>query len=350
METLDLLLGGLEAALTPTNLLYAAIGVLLGTFVGVLPGIGPAMAVALLLPGDLRPRADAGVHHVRRHLLRRHVRRVDHLDPAEHTGGVLLGDDRASRATRWPRRGRAAQALATAAIGSFVAGTIGTLLVAFFAPPLADVAVEIGAPSYFAIMRAGAGAGDHACSARRRLRGFIALFLGLTIGLVGLDLNTGQARLSFEQPAAGRPARHRRRRGRDLRPRRGALGGRAPAPPAAGDHPGRAARGWAATDWGRSWKPWLRGTALGFPFGAMPAGGAEIPTFLSYVTERRLAKHRERVRQGRHRGRRRAGGRQQRLRGGHVRAAAGARPAGHRDRGGHAGRACRATASSPARS
>ena len=59
-------------------------------------------------------------------------------------------------------------------------------------------------------------------------------------------------------------------------------------------------------DWGRSWKPWLRGTALGFPFGAIPAGGAEIPTFLSYITERRLAEARRRVRQGRHRGRRRA--------------------------------------------
>ena len=90
-------------------------------------------------------------------------------------------------------------------------------------------------------------------------------------------------------------------------------------------------------DWGRSWKPWLRGTAIGFPFGAIPAGGAETPTFLSYVLERRLTQERRRVRQGRHRGRRRAGGRQQRLGRRHVRPAARARAAGHRDRDDHAG-------------
>ena len=97
------------------------------------------------------------------------------------------------------KRGRAAQALATAAIGSFVAGTIGTLLVVFFAPALADIAVEIGAPSYFAIMLLAMVLVTSVLGSSR-LRGFIALFLGLTIGLVGLDLNTGQARLSFDQP------------------------------------------------------------------------------------------------------------------------------------------------------
>ena len=97
----------------------------------------------------------------------------------------------------------------------------------------------------------------------------------------------------------------------------------------------------------RSWKPWLRGTAFGFPFGAIPAGGAEIPTFLSYIIGAKARQERRRVRPRRHRGCRRARGRQQRLGRGHVRAAAGAGPAGHRDRVGHAGRACRATASSP---
>jgi len=186
------------------------------------------------------------------------------------------------------RRGRAAQALATAAIGSFIAGTIGTLLVAFFAPALAEVAVDIGAPSYFAIMVL-ALVMTTAVLGSSQLRGFIALFLGLAIGLVGLDLNTAQPRLSFDIPqladrldivviavgifALGEAlwvAAHLRRRPMEVIP---------------------VGRPWMGRDdLKRSWKPWLRGTAFGFPFGAIPAGGAEIPTFLSYVTERKLSK------------------------------------------------------------
>ncbi len=86
MENFDWLLQGFAEAATPMNLLYAVIGVLLGTAVGVLPGIGPAMTVALLLPDHLQRQPERGVHHVRRHLLRRHVRRLDHLDPAQHPG------------------------------------------------------------------------------------------------------------------------------------------------------------------------------------------------------------------------------------------------------------------------
>ena len=85
MDGINALMDGFATALTPINLLYAFIGVVLGTAIGVLPGIGPAMTIALLLPLTYTPRADPGLHHVRRHLLRRHVRRLDHLDPAEHT-------------------------------------------------------------------------------------------------------------------------------------------------------------------------------------------------------------------------------------------------------------------------
>jgi len=150
MESLDLLLGGLEAALTPTNLMYAAIGVLLGTFVGVLPGIGPAMAVALLLPVTfgLEPTSAfimfAGIYYGGMY--------------GGSTTSILLNTPGESASVmtaiegnKMAKRGRAAQALATAAIGSFVAGTIGTLLVVFFAPALAEVAVEIGAASYLAV-------------------------------------------------------------------------------------------------------------------------------------------------------------------------------------------------------
>jgi putative tricarboxylic transport membrane protein len=186
------------------------------------------------------------------------------------------------------KKGRAAQALATAAIGSFIAGTIGTLLVAFFTPALADWAVEIGAPTYFAIMVLALVLVTAVLGASK-LRGFIALAMGLTIGLIGLDLSTAQARLTggIQQLADGVDivvvavgifaigealwiAAHLRRTPVDVIPTGRPFLGR--------------------DDWGRSWKPWLRGTALGFPFGALPAGGAETPTFLSYMLEKRLAK------------------------------------------------------------
>ena len=142
MGDLDLLLGGLQAAATPENLLFAAIGVLLGTFVGVLPGIGPAMAVALLLPVTfgLEPTQAfimfAGIYYGGMY--------------GGSTTSILLNTPGESASVmtalegnKMAKRGRAAQALATAAVGSFVAGTIGTLLVAFFAPPLAKVAVQV---------------------------------------------------------------------------------------------------------------------------------------------------------------------------------------------------------------
>ena len=92
------------------------------------------------------------------------------------------------------------------------------------------------------------------------------------------------------------------------------------------------------SDWKRSWKPWLRGTALGFPFGTIPAGGAEIPTFLSYAIEKKLTQASRGIRQGRDRGRGRTGGGQQRIGHRHARAAADARPADDGDRGDHSRR------------
>ena len=289
MDNLSLLVDGFGAVLTPENLLYCAVGVLLGTFVGVLPGIGPAMAVALLLPVTygLDPISAfimfAGIYYGGMY--------------GGSTTAILLNTPGESASVMtalegnlMARAGKAAQALATAAVGSFVAGTIGTLLVVFFAPALASVAVEIGAPSYFALMVL-AMVMVTSVLGRSWLRGFIALFLGLTIGLVGLDLNTGQPRLSFDQPlladridvvvvavgifALGEAlwvAAHLRRTPLHVIP---------------------VGRPWmSGDDVKRSWGPWLRGTAYGFPFGALPAGGAEIPTFLSYLTEKRLASRR----------------------------------------------------------
>ena len=285
---MDLLLEGFATALTPTNLLFAVIGVLLGTAVGVLPGIGPAMTVALLLPVtySVEPSSAlimfAGIYYGG--MYGGSTTSILLNTPGESSSVVT-----ALEGNKMAKKGRAAQALATAAIGSFVAGTIGTVLLVILAPNIADLVVKLGAPSYFAIMLLALFAVT-AVLGSSKLRGFIALFLGLAIGLIGTT--TGQARLTFGEAkladgidivvvavaifAIGEAlwvAAHLRRKPLDIIP---------------------VGQPWMSrSDWGRSWKPWLRGTAFGFPFGALPAGGAEVPTFLSYITERRLTKHPE---------------------------------------------------------
>jgi putative tricarboxylic transport membrane protein len=290
MDTLSELANGFATALTPTNLAYAFIGVLLGTAVGVLPGIGPAMTVALLLPltYGLDPTAAfimfAGIFYGG--MYGGSTTSILLNTPGESSSVIT-----AIEGNLMARRGRAAQALATAALGSFVAGLIGTMLLVLLAPTIVEFAVRIGAADYLAIMVL-AFVAVTAVLGASRIRGFASLAIGLMIGLVGLDPQTGQQRLTFGIPqladgidvvvvavgifAVGEAlwvAAHLRRRPAEVIP---------------------VGRPWMSRqDWGRSWKPWLRGTALGFPFGALPAGGAEIPTFLSYVTEKRLSKHPE---------------------------------------------------------
>jgi putative tricarboxylic transport membrane protein len=295
MEALSDLFNGFATAITPVNLAWAALGVLLGTAVGVLPGIGPAMTVALLLPVtySLDPTAAfimfAGIFYGG--MFGGSTTSILLNTPGESSSVIT-----AIEGNLMAKRGRAAQALATAAIGSFVAGLIGTTLLVFLAPLIVDIAVEISPPDYFAIMML-AFIAVTAVLGASRIRGFASLAIGLTIGLVGIDLATGQQRLTFGVPqladgidivvvavgifAIGETlwvAAHLRRRPPDIIPT------------------GRAFL--SRQDFARSWRPWLRGTALGFPFGALPAGGAEIPTFLSYVTEKRLSKHKDEFGQG----------------------------------------------------
>jgi putative tricarboxylic transport membrane protein len=290
MESFQFLLEGFATAATPVNLLLALLGVVIGTAVGVLPGIGPAMTVALLLPVTygLEPTSAmimlAGIFYGGMY--------------GGSTTSILLNTpgESASVVTAlegnlMARSGRAAQALATAAVGSFVAGTIGTALLAFTAPYVTRFAISLGAPEYFAVMLL-AFIAVTAVLGSSRLRGFISLTIGLTIGLIGIDAVSGQARLTFGIPQLGDGidvvvvavgifavgealwvAAHLRRKAVEV------------------IRVGRPFMG--KQDWKRSWKPWLRGTAYGFPFGAVPAGGAEIPTFLSYITEKRLTKHPE---------------------------------------------------------
>src|SRR4051812_14175791 len=290
MDNFNWLLQGFAEAATPQNLMYAVIGVLLGTAVGVLPGIGPAMTVALLLPitYNVSPSAAfimfAGIFYGG--MYGGSTTSILLNTPGESSSVIT-----AIEGNKMAKAGRAAQALATAAIGSFVAGTIGTILLAAFAPAISRFAVTLGAPSYLAIMLFALVAVT-AVLGSSKMRGAISLFLGLAIGVVGIDFLTGQPRATFGIPqlsdgidiviiavaifALGEAlwvAAHLRRRPSEVIP---------------------VGRPWMGRqDWQRSWKPWLRGTAFGFPFGALPAGGAELPTFLSYVTERRLSKHPE---------------------------------------------------------
>jgi putative tricarboxylic transport membrane protein len=291
IETLAALGEGFAVAVQPANLLFALIGVLLGTMVGVLPGIGPALTVALLLPVTykLDPGGSlimfAGIYYGGMY--------------GGSTTAILLNapGESASLATaiegnRMAKAGRGGPALATAAIGSFVAGLIATIGIAFLAPWLVEVAVTFGPADYFALMVL-AFVTVSATFGTSPRKGLVSLFIGLALGLVGIDKLTGQARLGFGVPelldgvevttlavglfAVGEALYlvSRRRHAADtIEPLRGSI--------------------WMTKeDWRRSWRPWLRGTAFGFPIGALPAGGAEIPTFLSYSTERRLAKHPE---------------------------------------------------------
>lgn len=292
MDTFNFLMHGFAVALSPYNLFWSALGVTVGTAVGVLPGIGPALAVALLLPitGSFSDPTSAfimfaGIYYGAMY--------------GGSTSSILLNapGEASSIATTidghaMAKRGRGAQALATAAIGSFIAGTIATAALTFVAPALVKLALMFGPPEYFALMIVAlttvtAVLGDSL------MKGMASLFLGLTLGLVGIDLQTGQARFALNVPelldgidvvivavgllAVGETlyaaSRHRFEKEEIL-----ALTG---------------SKWMSRDDWKRSWKPWLRGTVIGFPIGALPAGGSEIPTFLSYLTEKRLSKNPE---------------------------------------------------------
>ena len=291
METLASLGSGFLVALTPLNLLFCIIGVTVGTAIGVLPGIGPALTVALLLPitYNLEPTAAfimfAGIYYGA--MYGGSTTSILLNTPGE-AGSIVTAID----GNMMARQGRGAQALATAAIGSFVAGTIATIGLTFVAPVMVELALLFGPAEYFALMvlalvTVTAVLGDSLP------RGLASLFLGLALGLVGIDLQTGQARFTLGVPelldgidtvivavglfAIGETlyvaARFRFER-EEIYAIKGSV--------------------WmSASDWARSWKPWLRGTFLGFPIGALPAGGSEIPTFLSYLAEKRLSKHPE---------------------------------------------------------
>ncbi len=289
MDTLGQLLAGFAVALTPYNLMWCFVGVTVGTAIGVLPGLGPALTIALLLPLTYKVDATAafilfaGIYYGAMY--------------GGSTTSILLNTPgesativTAMEGNKMARRGRAGAALATAAIGSFVAGTIGTIGLTFLAEPVVNFALKFGPAEYFSLMIV-AFVTVSAVLGTSAVRGLTALAIGIFLGLIGIDLQTGQPRFTFGVTelldglnvivvavglfAVGESlhlvAQKRRAATADVIEVKDSV--------------------WMSReDWSRSWKPWLRGSLIGFPIGAMPAGGAEVPTFLSYFVERRLAK------------------------------------------------------------
>ncbi|MDM0048603.1 tripartite tricarboxylate transporter permease [Variovorax sp. J22R115] len=287
MDIFNALMHGFALAITPVNLLWCLVGCALGTAVGVLPGIGPAVAVAMLLPitGKVDVTASmiffSGIYYGAMY--------------GGSTTSILLNTpgETASMVTamegnKMAKSGRAGAALATAAIGSFVAGTIATVIVTLFAPFVAEFAVKLGPPEYFLLMLL-AFTTVSAVLGKSTLRGMTALFIGLAAGCIGLDQISGQGRYTGGIPEL--------------------LDGIEIVLVAVGLfavaevlyavlYEGKVVEGqnklsrvhMSARDWKRSIPAWLRGTAIGTPFGCIPAGGTEIPTFLSYATEKKLAK------------------------------------------------------------
>ena len=198
METLANLWLGLGVAILPANLLYCLIGVLLGTLVGVLPGIGPVATVAMLLPVTFTlPPASAlimlaGIYYGAQYGGSTTAILIN--TPGESSSVVTALDGH-----QMARQGRAGPALGIAAIGSFFAGCVATLVVAYLAPPLAEVALEFGPAEYFSLMVFGLIAA--VVLARGSVIKAIAMVvLGLLLGIVGTDVNSGVQRFSFGIP------------------------------------------------------------------------------------------------------------------------------------------------------
>jgi putative tricarboxylic transport membrane protein len=288
---MDLLAGlgiGFQTAITPVNLLYCLIGVFIGTLIGVLPGLGPAATVAMLMPASfaLPPVSAlillAGIYY-----------------GAQYGGSttsilVNLPGEASSIVTtldgyQMALRGRAGVALATAAIGSFFAGTVCTLIIALFAPLLANVALEFGPAEYFSLMVLGLIA-SVVLARGSLLKAVGMILLGLILGLIGTDVNSGAQRYAFGIPelmdgigfvtvamgmfGIGEIVLNLEREGAtkfivskitSLMPTR--------------------------EDWKRMMAPIFRGTILGSFLGILPGGGALLASFVAYSVEKKVSKH-----------------------------------------------------------
>ncbi|MDO8943356.1 MAG: tripartite tricarboxylate transporter permease, partial [Desulfobacterales bacterium] len=198
MDLISNLALGFGVAFTPINLLYAFIGCVLGTLIGVLPGVGPVATIAMLLPATyaLPPVAAlimlAGIYYGAQYGGSTTAILVNL--PGESSSVVTCIDG-----YQMARSGRAGPALAAAGLGSFFAGSAGTLILAAFAPPLTELAFKFGPAEYFALMVLGL-IGAVVLASGSLLKAIAMIVLGLLLGIVGTDVNSGVARFSFDIP------------------------------------------------------------------------------------------------------------------------------------------------------
>jgi putative tricarboxylic transport membrane protein len=291
MDILNHILFGFGVALQPVNLLFCFIGVLIGTLVGVLPGLGPVAAISLLLPATFHAPPVASI-----------IMLSGIYYGAMYGGSttsilVNIPGEAASVVTcldgyQMARRGRAGAALGISAFGSFIAGTLGVIGLAFMAPPLAAMALKFGPPEYFSLMVLGLTVLTFLAGGSM-LKSLMMACFGVVVGNVGLDLITAQPRFTF---------------GLDV-----LLDGVGLVPVVMGlfgisevllnveeklserEIFKTEFKGLLPTlqDWKDSIWPILRGSGLGFFLGILPGGGAVISSFVSYGVEKKVSKHPE---------------------------------------------------------
>jgi putative tricarboxylic transport membrane protein len=279
---------GFRIALEPQNLLFGTVGIVLGTAVGVLPGLGPSVAIAILLPVTfgLDPTAAfilfGGIYYGAMY--------------GGSTTSILINTpgDAASSVTTldgYPmaKKGQGGVALATAAIGSFIGGTFATFMLMLTVTSLGAISLLFGPPEYVALMLLALTLVT-AVGGKSVSRTIVALCLGLGLSTIGIDIQTGEARFTFGLPELYG--------GIDVA--LGAVGlfavGEAlwliAAPPSGGAERLPTNRLWLTVqEWRRCLGPWLRGTIVGFSSGVLPGSGAALATFLAYGVEKRLARN-----------------------------------------------------------
>ncbi len=277
---------GFGVAFTAQNLLYCAIGCVLGTLIGVLPGIGPVATIAMLLPATyaLPPVAAlimlAGIYYGAQYGGSTTAILIN--VPGESSSVVT-----AIEGYQMARQGRAGPALATAGLGSFFAGCVGTLILAAFAPPLTELAFKFGPAEYFSLMILGL-IGAVVLASGSLLKALAMIALGLLLGIVGTDVNSGVARFSFDVPELtdgigfvvvamgvfgygeiisnlGKSAEEREVFTTNVK----------------GLFPSK-------EDFRRMTPAVLRGTALGSFLGILPGGGAALASFAAYTLEKKM--------------------------------------------------------------
>jgi len=287
---------GLSTAATVENVAFCFIGVLLGTLIGVLPGIGPLATIAMLLPATYKMTDPttalimlAGIYYGAQYGGSTTAILVNL--PGEISSVVTTLDG-----YQMARKGRAGPALAIAAFGSFFAGTVATFLLAAFAPPLSEIAFKFGPAEYFALMVLGLIAAV-VLAHGSFIKALAMVVLGLLLGMIGTDVNSGVARFSFDVPELSDGielavvamgmfgfgeiiANLEQREHREVFTKK--VGRLLP----------------SKEEFKASIMPSVRGTALGSLLGVLPGGGAALSSFASYAVEKKISKSPERFGKG----------------------------------------------------